>query len=751
MNLSFKGKSIQIINILQKASKDLIYLLVFFLPIFFLPLTMDPLDFNKQILFGILIFIALIFWAARIFFSPKLKINFSFLNLPILISLFVYFLSTIFSLSSRESFFGFPLNVSEGFLTLLLFVIFYFLVSNLFKKEEVFGLFFSLLISAFFLTIFSFFQIFGKINFNPFGSLNSLSIFISILLPLSFFLSISEKKFNLILKIFSLSFLTFLILVNFPSAWLTLIFSCSILFIFGLLDLKKNGKFIFVFLPMLLLIISLFFLAFKISLPKVQIPTEISIAQSTEFQIAKSSLKNLKSFFLGTGPATFIFDYSKYKPREINQTLLWSFRFKNGASEIQDKLITSGILGILSLFFIFFTFLFLSLKERNSHLIFSTFFAAFFCQFLYPANLSLLFLFWFLLSIFSLSNSKIKILDFSPKISLFFSFLFVLIFIFGISLSFTQIRNLLADIRYFQGIKAWQNGELDQGINFLERAIKLNSDLDLYQRDISQLYLRKLNETLGKGEDSQKIQSLTFLSTNSAKRATEISKNDVVNWNNLGFIYRNLISLVGGAEDWAIDSYQKAVELEPKNPYIFNEMGLIYLAQADLLTKSGKEEGAKENLAKAKESFQRAIDLKSDYAPAHFQLAMIYQREGKVKEAISKLEETKLIVPLDKGLAFQLGLLYYNDNQLEKAKAEFLRAISIDENYSNVRYFLGLIYDKEGKKDLAIEQFEKIEKLNPESQEVKKILANLREGKSALEGIGPLQPPIEEKPPERRP
>jgi len=751
MNFSFKGESIQIMNILQKASKVLIYLLVFLLPIFFLPSTMDPLDFNKQILFGILIFIALIFWAAKIFFSPKLKINFSFLNLPILIPLFVYFLSTIFSLSSRESFFGFPLNVSEGFLTLLLFVIFYFLVSNLFKKEEVFGLFFSLLISAFFLTIFSFFQIFGKINFNPFGSLNSLSIFISILLPLSFFLSISEKKFNLILKIFSLSFLTFLILVNFPSAWLTLIFSCSILFIFGLLDLKKNGKFIFVFLPMLLLIISLFFLAFKISLPKVQIPTEISIAQSTEFQIAKSSLKNLKSFFLGTGPATFIFDYSKYKPREINQTLLWSFRFKNGASEIQDKLITSGILGILSLFFIFFTFLFLSLKERNSHLIFSTFFAAFFCQFLYPANLSLLFLFWFLLSIFSLSNSKIKILDFSPKISLFFSFLFVLIFIFGISLSFTQIRNLLADIRYFQGIKAWQNGELDQGINFLERAIKLNSDLDLYQRDISQLYLRKLNETLGKGEDSQKIQSLTFLSTNSAKRATEISKNDVVNWNNLGFIYRNLISLVGGAEDWAIDSYQKAVELEPKNPYIFNEMGLIYLAQADLLTKSGKEEGAKENLAKAKESFQRAIDLKSDYAPAHFQLAMIYQREGKVKEAISKLEETKLIVPLDKGLAFQLGLLYYNDNQLEKAKAEFLRAISIDENYSNARYFLGLIYDKEGKKDLAIEQFEKIEKLNPESQEVKKILANLREGKSALEGIGPLQPPIEEKPPERRP
>jgi len=38
--------------------------------------------------------------------------------------------------------------------------------------------------------------------------------------------------------------------------------------------------------------------------------------------------------------------------------------------------------------------------------------------------------------------------------------------------------------------------------------------------------------------------------------------------------------------------------------------------------------------------------------------------------------------------------------------------------------------------------------LNPESQEVRKILANLKEGKSALEGISPLQPPIEEKPSE---
>ena len=93
--------------------------------------------------------------------------------------------------------------------------------------------------------------------------------------------------------------------------------------------------------------------------------------------------------------------------------------------------------------------------------------------------------------------------------------------------------------------------------------------------------------------------------------------------------------------------------------------------------------------------------------------------------------------------------MYYNDNQLDKAQSELERAVSLDENYSNARYFLGLIYDKKSEKNLAIEQFEKIKALNPDNAEVPKILANLRAGKAALEGIVPSQPPTEEKLPEQ--
>ena len=43
----------------------------------------------------------------------------------------------------------------------------------------------------------------------------------------------------------------------------------------------------------------------------------------------------------------------------------------------------------------------------------------------------------------------------------------------------------------------------------------------------------------------------------------------------------------------------------------------------------------------------------------------------------------------------------------------------------------------------------KIAELNPENEEVKKILENLRTGKPALEGTAQAQPGLEEKPQEQ--
>jgi tetratricopeptide (TPR) repeat protein len=799
MEQNFKNKSQEIIKVCDKFGKYIICLLVFFLPLFFSPLTLDFLDFNKQFFLGILVFISLLFWLVKSFFSGRLEFNSNFLNIPILVFILINTLSLVFSSSRYSSFWGWPLNVSQGLLTLIYFFTFYFLVSNYFdKKKEILKLLSILIFSGLLVSLFSILQIFSKfilpwdftksISFNTIGTLNSLALFLASLLPIGILLVVISK--GLIRWLFLISVIFFLIplsLINSKLAWMVLIFGNSTLFIFGLLNLKKTGKTNLVFVPMIFLIISLSFLTFShpinflenalgFSLPKflpeIQFPTEISISHDMEFKIIKNSFRNIKNLFLGTGPSTFFFNYLKFKPADINRTPFWNIRFQTGVSEIFDRLLTTGILGIFSLFFVAGAFLWLiirnlklffkkskkdtknnltieindsleeeALVERDEFLnvaIFSSFLAIVLGQFIYPSNLSLLFLFWLVLGISVVLNTKtIKKIksSFVSAISL------TLVFVAGTTLSFSLIKNYQAEIKYLEGLNSQVEGKIEDAISNLKRATDLNPNLDLYSRDISQLYLVRLNEVsqeqkVSREEFMLKSQELATEAVNAAKKATEISSENSLNWINRGLVNKNLISQFLGSKDLisdAIDFYQKAIQLEPLNPQIFTEIGELYIQKSDILRQEkGEDKEINENLIKARENFQKALELKSDFAPANFQMAVVFQREGKITEAIKKLEETKLISPFDPILAYQLGILYYGEGKNNLAKSEFERAVGLDQNYSNARYFLGLIYDKEGNKEKAIEQFEWIERLNPEDQEIKTILKNLREGSPAF-------------------
>ena len=514
---------------------------------------------------------------------------------------------------------------------------------------------------------------------------------------------------------------------------------------------------------MLLLVIALFFGFLRISIPGLPAtPLEVSPSQKATFDIAFQTLKdNLpSSLFLGSGPSTFVYDYSKFKSETINQTAFWGVRFSSGASDILDKLATTGILGLISWLGILGMFIYIGFSQLSrapkgegeapaftwilSLGVFASWLAIVAAQFLYPANLSLLFLFWvFTASFITLADRKVKswTLEPSSRSAILVSFIFIFILVLGIGLLFLVGQRYLAEVRYLQGLEAVQRGDNRAGINYFSEAISYTAGKqDNYWRDLSQVYLFRINEELPRTDISPEeigniITPLISNVVNSATATTDVAPKNVANWAVRGFVYRNLINLIEGTDQWAIRSYEEAAKFEPANPYLYTELGRVYLA--------------KDDLEKAREQFQKAIDLKSDYAPAHFQMAMIYVREGKIEEAIGKLEATKRVAPFDPGLAFQLGLIYYNNEQFDKAWAEFERAIGFDPNYSNARYFLGLIYDREKKKDLAIEQFIRIEELNPENEEVKKILVNLRAGKAALEGITPARPPIEEAPPER--
>ncbi|MCX6813730.1 MAG: tetratricopeptide repeat protein, partial [Candidatus Azambacteria bacterium] len=176
----------------------------------------------------------------------------------------------------------------------------------------------------------------------------------------------------------------------------------------------------------------------------------------------------------------------------------------------------------------------------------------------------------------------------------------------------------------------------------------------------------------------------------------------------------------------------------------------VEIAQADLaVNRSAPNEEINGYLDKAASNLEKSIGLKNDYAPARFLLVQVYDRQGKLADAIKKAEELVMLNNTDVGALFQLGFLYYKNSQFDQSKPVFERTVELSPNYSNARYFLGLIYDREVPADAktladklaakakAIEQFEKIAELNPDNSEVKQIIANLKAGKSALFGIAP--------------
>lgn len=783
-----KISSSKTVQICEKISKAALYLAVFLTPLFFLFLTVDPIDFNKSFLLGILVLVAFFAWLVRILILGTLQLNLARVQLPILVLLLVYGLSTIFSKWPSGSFWGWPLDINAGFLNLLILALFYFLVINVFsEKKDAFRLLFLAASSLFFAALFGVLQLFGKFflpwdltqnaSFNTVGTVNGLAVLLAGFFSIALVLALVSKRISKFLTIvFAAAVLITLVVINFWIAWLVLIAATAVLFLFGIMNIKGTGQATLVSLPMVLLIVALFFLTFKIPLPGMPGgPIEISLSYGAEFNILKATFKELglvKSL-LGTGPGTFVYNYSKFKPVDLNQTIFWSVRFGNGASDVFDRLITTGILGLLawlSVVGLFFKYVFqhlregLGLSEKKEEWmmvmgIFGGIAGIVMGQFIYPASFSLLFMFWLGLAVVGVvDRSRVQSWTIEPSsyTMVIVSGMAILAIIFGVGISFVGVQKYAAEMEYYSGLKAFQEGQVDPAITSVLAAVRLNPGSEVYWRDLAQLYITKLTQilqdtTIPAEESRNQAAGLASNAVDSAKKTTEINPQNVVNWSVRGFVYQNIIGLVSGSETWALENYERAITLEPTNPYLFTELGWTYVLQSDIFAQAGKDKERQEALDKALEKFNKAIELKQDYALANFRAALVYDRLGEIDQAIDKMEQAKMQAPFDTGIGFRLGLLYYRKDELSKAKAELEGVIILSPNHSNARYFLGLIYDREGKKDLAIEQFEKVQEFNPQNEEVSKILENLRAGKPALEGITTgegEQPAIEEQPQE---
>lgn len=778
-------------------SRALTYALVIILPLAYLPISLDPVELNKQSLLVLLTFAASLFWVGGMVSGRALSLRRGWINVfPLLLSLSAI-MSAVFSKGPYLSWIGASNQEYTSVLTILsLCALFYLIVNTMGAEREMKRMICAVLISGSLVGVLTVLSLFGfpvmplgggSRLLNSIGTLNALAVFLIVVTVLGNALFISHRKEgSMILSgkrqsmieqtlIAIVSACTFFILLtlDYGPLWIMLLSGMVVMFAFAMLrakDFDAGGRFI---LPFFLVVLAFpFLLFFKSPVPS-SLPIEVTPSHGSSFSIAKQTLGE-GSMLFGSGPGTFGFNYAKFRPLAVNKTQFWNTKFDRASSFILNVLATLGVVGLLAwIAFIIATGTrgvndALRTKEREVFLtpfvLLPAWIALTVALCLYSANVTLLFLFFLLSALLASHGMKqisSKTFGESPRMALAFSFLFVVVSTIIVTVIFVTGQRYFAEAAFAKAVRMDKSGaEIKDIVQELDRAASFNRYNDIYYRNLAQSLLLLVGKELSDvkaaeemtAEKRQYIQALTSASVNAGVTASTLAPNNVSNWLARAAIYRELVPLIGDAAQFSVSSYQDAIKLEPNNPSHHTELGKAYFLIAennralmeakDVDAAAGAKKIVEENLKLAEESFQKSIGLKDDFAPAHYQLAILFERQGKLTESVGKMESVARYNPLDVGVAFQLGLLYLRrgeTNDIDRAQAAFEQAISLSPSYSNARWFLASIYEQKKDTAKAIEQVAKVLEYNQDNELVKSRLERLRSGKTTAEIPQPVE------------
>lgn len=760
---------------------------VFLLPLFFIPSKFVSFEFTKIFISVLCVLIALIFWSLSRIKEGKFELPSTILSLSAFFVIFIYLLCSLFSGNKMNSLIGHGFELGTFGLVFVGFA-FMFLASSIFKtRDKIFYSYIALFVS--FIAVFLFqtarllfgadflsFGIFKDFTFNAVGKWNDLSIYFGLIAILCI-ITLQLAKLGKLLKFFlvfaSLSSLFYISLINFKVVWFTIALF-AVFFLIYSISLKRGvtkeqktstGDKKAFYLILFFLLISMVFIVdgFRSkhiigdSISNYFNISHIEVRPSFEgtSQVLKASFK--ENPILGSGPGNFLNNWLMFKPDGVNSTIFWNFDFIYGVGIIPTFISATGLLGMLSWFIFFGSFLYVGfkyifVKTENSfsrYLTVSSFLGSLYLWIVnvfYVPSASIFFLTFFFTGIFigALANENlIRVRNFvylgNPRRSLVSVPILAILIISSITGSYIYFQKFISNI-YFQKSLNSVNvlGNLDDAERYAKKAISF-SKIDSYYRLLSDIYLSKLTALSSQNNISSEalvaqLEPVFKNAVESSKFAIDYDNANYQNYLSFGRVYESVMP-VEGAYKIASENYVKALELNPKSP-------LINLMLARL-------EASNKNNGKAKEYIIKSLQLKNNYTEAVFFLAQIEIAEGNIKDAIKIVEAGSALTFDNPVVYFQLGILKYSDKEKDyKGAAEaFEKALAINSSYSNARYFLGLSYYNLGKTDEAIKQFEAVQSLNPDNKEVELILKNLREGRAPFTNAAP---PVDDKPEKRK-
>ncbi len=624
---------------LEKLSSNILKFVPFvtalLVPLFFLPLTTDFFFFNKQYLLFILATISLAAFIVRTISRNKLLFTLSPALFPLLLLTTVYIISSVLGMPNPQT----TLFGTTAFIASL-FIIFVTVTSSQ-KNDQVikFGIL-GITISSILLSLIAILNQLGLLskigggaawlankNFTPAGDY---FVLITYLVPV---------------------LISLIVVALYTRAMYTKLAIVTAIALIGV-----GGAF-----------------AIKPLLPQDGQTGLAHLPYSAGWSIATDTMKNLRSALIGTGPDTYPYDFTRFKPASINQNdKLWSVRFGNSSNEIFTLLSTIGLIGLGAFLAAHLRTVFAILKtetkikEDTQAMFLTTFISVLFLSFIFlPANIvsiTATFVALTLLTIkLKLNSDKTNDVNLQlttnpevssqsdnnyhqlPKTSKFSAsvlpWLFTLLSVILIFVFWTRAINIyranLAVMEASQNIKS--NPTL--AFNKQLEAANLDPYNPYHRINLSRSYMIAAKEILTSkdakeisDDDKKKALSIIEQSIAQAKAATQLDPLNVTVWENSSDIYTQLTAYgVPGSGDWALATYSQAIFINPNDPIVYTQLGTFYfnIGDTELATRM----------------FDRAMALKPNWNVAYYNLSSVYKARKDYAKSLAYINECIKLTP----------------------------------------------------------------------------------------------------------
>jgi Flp pilus assembly protein TadD len=274
-----------------------------------------------------------------------------------------------------------------------------------------------------------------------------------------------------------------------------------------------------------------------------------------------------------------------------------------------------------------------------------------------------------------------------------------------------------ADAHNILGVSLAGLGKMDQAIEALKRAIKLNGQAASYHANLGEILrqagrldeaARAIEEAINlEPNNAQALNNLGIIqyerkqfaeAVKSYRRAIELRPTMAEALNNLG----NALRLTGDI-DGALQAYQEALTHRVVYPEVYNNLGT--LLQQD------------RKLEEAEHALRKAIQQNPRYIEAHNNLAQLLSSQKKEVDALRILGEALKFAPTNIQTLLLTAKIQLRRSNLQAAEQAVKLALKEDSENAEALTVLGQIFHETDRYDEAIEVLDRALKKNPDNPE----------------------------------